>query len=202
MKHRILAVALVLAVVSGCGLIGDGDAQPKGKAPTNMNMQEAGDRAEQILDGIFGAVKPSVETERGPSSDSICTDFKNDSTGTGSITRRRYVMTIISDERRGNFLGIVERKWKKDGYEITSVRKHKENPAIFATTPEGFRVVLEFGYKGQASIDVTSPCVTESEVTEAPREPLDPSSPAADGFPYIRSDFWSAKTPAPSASGG
>ncbi|MEU3299468.1 hypothetical protein ABZ729_06510 [Streptomyces sp. NPDC006678] len=190
-----LAVALAVAVVSGCGLIGDGDAE-------QMNMQEAGDRAEQMLDGMFGAIEPSVETQRGPSSDSICTDFKNDSTGTGSITRRRYVMTIISDERRGSFLGLVERHWKKDGYEITSVRKHKDSPAIFASTPEGFRVVLQFGFKGQASFDVTSPCVTESEVTEAPREPLDPSSPAAEGLPYVRSDFWSAEAPAPSASGG
>ncbi|RNL71188.1 hypothetical protein EBF04_09225 [Streptomyces sp. I6] len=194
-----LAVALTVTVVSGCGLIGGGDSAPKERTQS-MNMQEAGERAEQMLDGIFGAIKPSVETERGPSSDSICTDFKNDSTGTGSITRRRYVMTIISDERRGSFLGVVERRWTKDGYKITSVREDKEMPAIFATSPEGFRVSLQVGYKGQAVISVTSPCVTESAVTEPPREPIDPGSPAAEGLPYVRSDFWSAETPAPSPS--
>lgn len=199
MKHRMLAFALTVAVVSGCGLIDGGDSAPKGRKQS-MNMQEAGDQAEQMLDRIFGAIKPSVETQRGPSSDSICPDFKNDSTGTGSIIRRRHVMTIISDERRGSFLGVVQRHWQKDGYEITAVRKDKENPAIFATGPEGFRFSLEFGYKGQAHFSVASPCVTESEVTEPPREPLDPSSPAAEGFPYIRSDFWSAETPAPTPS--
>ncbi|MGW7360807.1 hypothetical protein ACWGI0_30335 [Streptomyces sp. NPDC054802] len=167
-----------------------------------MNMQEAGDRAEQLLDGIFAAIRPSVETQRGPSNDSICTDFKDDATGTGSVTRRRHVLTIISDERRGSFLGVVERKWKKDGYEITGVREHKEKPAIFASAPEGFRVSLEFGFKGQAHFTVTSPCVTESEVTEPPREPLDPDSPASKGLPYIHSDFWSARTPPPSPSTG
>ncbi|MFD7226560.1 hypothetical protein [Streptomyces sp. NPDC059881] len=195
MKHRMLAVALAVAVVSGCGLIGDGDAE-------QMNMQEAGDRAEQMLDGIFGAIKPSVETQRGPSSDPICADFKNDSTGTGQVTRRRHVMTIISAERRGNFLGVVERYWKKNGYEITAVRKHKDSPAIFATTPEGFQVTLQFGFKGQAHFSVGSPCVTESEVTEPPGKPIAPDSPEAKGLPYIRSDFWSAGAPAPSASGG
>ncbi|AWI28880.1 hypothetical protein [Streptomyces tirandamycinicus] len=162
-----------------------------------MNMQEAGERAEQMLDGMIGSIKPGVDVQRGPSSDPICTDFKNDSTGTGQITRRRHVMTIISEERRGSFLGVVERQWKREGYAITSVREHKEMPAMFATSPEGFRVTLQFGFKGQAHFSITSPCVTESEVTEPPRQPLDPSSPAAEGFPYIRSDFWSAETPAP-----
>jgi hypothetical protein len=202
MKYRLLAVAFAAVVVSGCGLADDGGEETKGKAPEGMNMQEAGDRAEQMLDGIFGAIKPSVETQRAPSSDSICTDFKNDATGTGSVTRRRDVLTIISDERRGSFLGVVERQWKEDGYEITSVRQHKEKPAIFASTPENFRVSLEFGFKGQARFTVTSPCVTESEVTEAPREPIDPDSPASKGLPYIHSDFWSAKTPPPSPSTG
>ncbi|MEV0963524.1 hypothetical protein AB0J25_13190 [Streptomyces sp. NPDC049910] len=199
MKHRMLAMAFAVSAVSGCGLVDNGSAEPKGKTPT-MDMQEAGDRAEQLLDGVFGAIQPEVETQRGPSDESICTDFKNDSTGTGSITRQRYVMTIISDERRGSFLGVAERHWKQAGFKITSVRKDKERPAIFASSPENFQISLEFGYRGQARIGVTSPCVTESAVTEPPREPIDPGSPAAEGLPYVRSDFWSAETPAPSPS--
>lgn len=162
-----------------------------------MNMQEAGDRAEKILDRTFGAIRPPVEAMRGPSDDPVCTDFKNDSTGTGQITRRRLVMTIISAERRGSFLGVVERAWKKHGYEITSVRNHPEMPAIYASTPEGFQVRVQFGYKGQADFVVDSPCVTESQVTEPPRTPFDPHSPAAKGLPYIHSDFWSAPSPVP-----
>ncbi|MGW7527626.1 hypothetical protein [Streptomyces sp. NPDC054783] len=72
-------------------------------------------------------------------------------------------------------------------------------PAIFATTPDGFEVGLEFGYKGQAGFHVTSPCVDESKVTEAPRKPLDPNSPESKGLACVHSDFWSAHTPVSSA---
>ena len=165
-----------------------------------MNMQEAADSAEGIIDATLKAINPSVEVMRGPSSESTCTDFKNDGTGTGSVSRRRYVMTIISAERRGSFLGVVERFWKKEGYNITSVRNSADMPAISATAPDGFEVSLEFGYKGQAGFHVTSPCVAESKVTEAPRKPLDPDSPEAKGLPYIHSAFWSARTPTSAAS--
>ena len=165
-----------------------------------MNMQEAADHAEGIIDATLKAIDPSIAVMRGPSSDSGCTDFKNDGTGTGSVTRRRYVMTIISDERRGSFLGVVERYWKRHGYKITSVRSSTDMPAIFATAPDGFEISLEFGHKGQANFQVTSPCVDESKVTEAPRKPLDPNSPESKGLPYVHSDFWSVHTPVSSAS--
>ncbi|WP_231626964.1 hypothetical protein [Streptomyces apocyni] len=198
MNHRTLAVTLAALALSGCGLI-DGDAGTgrKGKA-RNVNMQQAGDQAEKILGDTLAAIKPGVETQPGPSSDPICTDFKNDATGTGQVTRRRYVMTVISAERRGNFMGVVERYWKKEGYEITAVRPNKERPAVFARTPEGFQATAKIGREGQAFFSVMSPCVTESEVTEPEREPLAPDSPAAKGLPYIRSPFWSANTPGPS----
>ncbi|NUP19000.1 MAG: hypothetical protein HOZ81_23500 [Streptomyces sp.] len=159
-----------------------------------MNMQDAADRAEGVIDATLKAIKPSVEVMRGPSTDSSCTDSNDDGTGTGSVTRRRYVMTIISAERRGSFLGVVESYWKKQGYKITSVRRNADMPAIFVTAPDGFQVSLEFGYKGQAGFHVTSPCVPESKVTEAPRESLKPGSPESKGLPYIHSDFWSAST--------
>lgn len=66
-------------------------------------------------------------------------------------------MTIIPEERRGRFLGMSERRWKKDGYEITSARENREMPATSASTPEGFRVAPEIGYKGRTSSSVTSP---------------------------------------------
>jgi hypothetical protein len=206
MKHHaplaVAAIAPAALALSGCGLIGGDGAGTENRPEKNVNMQEAADRAEQILDGTLAGVEPGVEAVRGPSSDSVCTDFRGDGTRTGTVTRRRYVMTIISEERRGSFLGVIERRWKKDGYEITSVRENKEMPAVFASTPEGFRVGLEIGYKGQASFSVTSPCATESRVTEPPREPVDPDSPAGKGLPYVRSDFWSAGTPSSSPSPG
>lgn len=206
MKHHaplaVAAIASAAFALSGCGLVGGDSAGTESEPEKNVNMQEAADRAEQILDGTLAGIKPGVRAVRGPSSDSVCTDFKNDGTGAGTVTRRRYVMTIISEERRGSFLGVIERRWKKEGYEITSVRENKEMPAIFATTPEGFRVGLEIGYGGQASFSATSPCVTESQVTEPSREPVDPDSPAGKGLPYVHSDFWSAGTPLSSPSPG
>ncbi|MFJ3934717.1 hypothetical protein [Streptomyces sp. NPDC090029] len=182
-----------------------------------MDMQEAADRAEVILTEVEGGINPPVIWGRGPSSDPICTDWKNDSTGTGHVTRRKQALTIISAERRGSFLGLIERHWKASGYEITSVDTDEKFPAMFASTPDGFRLALAIGDKGQAFLDVSSPCVTESEVsdpppiprdTPLPPNPNDPEDPTSDepfGLPYLKSDFWSATTPisspTPSAAG-
>ncbi|MGW3400587.1 hypothetical protein [Streptomyces zhihengii] len=201
MKHRILAVALAVFTLSGCGLVGGADSEGKDR---KMNMQQAGEQAEELLDGTLAAVSPAVKALRGPSNDPICTDFKNDATGTGQVSRSRYVMTIVSAERRGNFMGVIERHWKNEGYEITAVRPHKEKPAIFARTPEGFEITVKIGREGQVIFNISSPCVTESEVTEPSTPPLTPGSPEAKGLPYIESPFWSANTPvpSPSANGG
>ncbi|MEU6059850.1 hypothetical protein [Streptomyces sp. NPDC047097] len=163
-------------------------------------MQEAGVRAEKMLDDTLAAVRPAVTALHAASGDIICTDFKNVGTGAGSVTRERAVVTIISAERRGNFLGVVERHWRASGYRITSVREDKEMPAVFATSPEHFQISLEFGAKGQAHLGVTSPCVTKSEIVEPSREPLPPEARAAEGMPYLHSGFWSARTPVPSPS--
>ena len=203
MKIRMATLAAATLVVSGCGFLGSSENKEEGapvEKEANVNMQDAADQAEEIIGATLKAINPSVEALRGPSSDSACTDFKSDGTGTGSVTRRRYVMTIISAERRGSFLGVVERYWKRQGYKITTVRNSADMPAIFATAPDGFKVSLEFGYKGQAGFNVTSPCVAESEVTEAPRKPVESGSPEAKGVPYIHSDFWSSNDPIPSVS--
>ncbi|UFR04370.1 hypothetical protein KBP30_25800 [Streptomyces sp. Go40/10] len=203
MKTRVVTLLTAALLVSGCGFVGDGAGEGRQEKPVkenHMNMQEAGDRAEEMLDAFLGAIHPSVEVIPGASSASACSDFKNDSTGTGSVTRRRAVVTIISSERRGNFLGVVERYWKKHGYKITSVVDNKEMPAIYATAPNDFRVALEFGYAGQANFVVVSPCVTESKVTEPSRKPVDPEAFKSEGLPYLHSDFWSLKAPVPSSS--
>ncbi|TXS57916.1 hypothetical protein EAO77_14735 [Streptomyces sp. t39] len=188
--------------MSGCGHVGNGSGPEE--EILKANMQQAGDLAEKLLDSTIASVSPSVEARQGPSSNPICTDFKNDATGTGQVKRGRYIVTVISAERRGSFMGVIERYWKKEGYEITAVRPHKERPAIFARTPEGFQLTAKIGHAGQAFFNVASPCVTESEVTVPPRPTPTPGSPEAEGLPYIESPFWSANTPAPSpsASGG
>lgn len=183
---RILALVLAGGLLAGCGILG---GERKGVAAT-MDMQEAAERADAMLDATMGAVKPGVE-------------WAHDDTSSGNcdLTRRRTVMTIISEQRRGNFLGVVEQFWKRSDYEIYQVRPDKDIPAIFARTSDGFSITLTVGYRGQVFFKVDTPCVEESKVA-APTAA--PNGPAYEGVeiprPNVRSDFWSAETPVASPS--
>ncbi|MEI7030586.1 hypothetical protein [Streptomyces pratensis] len=157
-----------------------------------MNMQQAAERSDALLDSTFNAINPSVQ-------------WAHDDTTSGScdLTRRRAVMTDISEARRGSFLGTVERFWRESGYEIVSVNASQKYPAIFARTPDGFGINVEIADQGQAHFEVNTPCVEKSEVA-APSTP--PNGPAYENVeiprPNVRSDFWSVATPVPSAVPG
>ncbi|QHY97182.1 hypothetical protein SSPS47_18915 [Streptomyces sp. S4.7] len=180
------ALTLVGGLLTGCAMLGEGE---KGVAAA-MNMQDAAEHADAMLDSTFEAIEPEVQ-------------WAHDDTSSGScdLTRRRTVMTIVSEERRGNFLGMIERYWKKSGYKITSVFSDKESPAIIAKSSEGFAIVLNVGYEGQVFFKVSTPCVEESEVADPTAAP---NGPAYEGVelprPNVRSDFWSADTPVASPS--
>ncbi|MHC0430061.1 hypothetical protein ACX6XY_07715 [Streptomyces sp. O3] len=150
-----------------------------------MDMQEAADRADTMLDSTFGAIKPEVQWAHRATSE-----------GNRSVSRYRTVMTIISNERRGAFLGIVERFWKKSGYVIKEVDGSEEHPAIFAQSTDGFGITLTIGGKGQAYFVVDSPCVEKSDVAE-PTTPSNYEGEYPLPRPNIHSDFWSAETPTP-----
>ncbi|MFE9728086.1 hypothetical protein ACFYQ5_32105 [Streptomyces sp. NPDC005794] len=151
-----------------------------------MNMQEAAEHSDAMLDGALAAIDPGVQWAH-----------DQNSTGSCDVTRRRTVLTIISDQRRGSFLGVVERSWKKSGYDIYSVRKDKEFPAFFAKSSEGFGISLVIADQGQARFEVNSPCVEKSQVAEPTAKP---NGPAYEGVeiprPNVHSDFWSAENPA------
>ncbi|MGY3338910.1 hypothetical protein ACVW0K_005009 [Streptomyces filamentosus] len=182
-----VAVAVITtgAVLAGCaGQGGDG------RARNGMNMQEAADRADAILDRTLKAVVPEVQWAHHTWTSGSCT-----------VTRRRKVMTIISEERRGNFLGVIERHWKQSGFEISGVNADREMPAIFARTSDGFQVSLSVKHKGQAVFTVDTPCVEKSEVAEPASRPNGPAYPYGEiPVPNVRSDFWSGTTPAPAPS--
>ncbi|HEX5566461.1 MAG TPA: hypothetical protein VFY14_05930 [Streptomyces sp.] len=201
MRNGPTAAVLVVLAVSGCGVAG-GTEEPVEKKPA-MTMREAAEHADRITSSTMDAVKPPVEWAHHVFSESACTDFKGDLTGTGTVTRRAAVLTVISKERLGNFLGVVERHWKRSGYGITSVRNHRDNPAIFAATPGDFRMSLEVGYEGQVFLDVTTPCMTESGVPPPGPRPGGPEYTGEEPPPPDRnSAFWSARTPVPSHSSG
>ncbi|WSI68345.1 hypothetical protein OG471_22605 [Streptomyces sp. NBC_01336] len=147
----------------------------------DMDMQEAADHADGIMDTTLAGIEPSVHWAHGPTT-----------TGSCGVTRRRSVMTIVSDERRGNFLGLVERDWRKRNFKIKGVNNDRDSPAIYAQTRGGFGVSLIFG-GGQAFFEVDSPCVEESDVAESTAPPNGPSYEGVYPLPRpnVHSDFWS-----------
>ncbi|MDI3389854.1 hypothetical protein QIS99_27220 [Streptomyces sp. B-S-A8] len=188
----VVTVAALLTV-GGCG-VGVGEKadkqQPAGVplAPaTNLTMQEAAERADAMLDATMSAIRPEVQWAHGYNSAGSC-----------DVTRHRVVMTIISKERLGSFLGIVQRSWEKSGYEIKAVNKDKEFPALYAQSKDGFGIDLTIGAKRQASFRVSTPCVKKSEVSDPTTSPNGPSYKNVDPIPRpnVRSEFWSSDKPA------
>ncbi|MFC9948290.1 hypothetical protein [Streptomyces pratensis] len=150
-----------------------------------MNMQEAADRADDILEATFSSIKPAVEWVHGESTEGGC-----------DVSRRRAVLTVISEQRRGNFLGVVERSWKEAGYRQIGVNASTESPATYFETADGFRVRLLIGGGGQAFFEVATPCVAKSHVAP-PSASVGRASRAGEPIPRpdIRSPFWSAGAP-------
>ncbi|MFE3824202.1 hypothetical protein [Streptomyces sp. NPDC059092] len=194
-----LAAALVM-VVAGCGIPGTSWGEKEEKhVVSKMSLQEAAEKADTIMLETISSVQPPLNWVHYAPTESGCGDYTIDGKTTGAATRRAAVMTVVSEERRGNLLGVLERLWKKQGYEITSTNPAKETPAIFARTPEDFRMSVKVGAKGQVFFSLATPCFIESEVappkTKANGTPFEgPKVPS----PSVHSDFWSASTPAPS----
>lgn len=177
-----LAAALVGVMLAGCanagGVHGSG-------ATAMMDMQDAAERADEMLDATIQAVVPEIEWAHHVTTAGSC-----------QVNRRRTVTTVISDQRRGSFLGVVERFWQGRGYAITSVNQSRDMPAIFAKSRDGFQLRLSFGYKGQAFFEVATPCVTKSDVAEPTSVPNGPAYPLGEiPTPNVRSAFWSAEVP-------
>ncbi|MFI2317160.1 hypothetical protein [Streptomyces sp. CB00072] len=189
MRRNTLTIRLACAVVAGvllagCGLLGD--AKGGREAVAGMDMQGAAERADSILYATVGEITPEIEWVH-----------RATTTGTCDVTRYWTVMTVISEQRRGNFLGVVERFWKASGYRIKAVSPSKEMPSIIVRSPDGFGIRVSFGYKGQAFFQVTSPCVDESKVVAPTKVANGRTYEGEIPTPNVRSDFWSAETPVP-----
>lgn len=157
---RVQARSTLLALLLGALLVGC-----TGMRGESMNMQGAAERADQILDGVLAEVQPDVRWVHGPTTTGNCT-----------VTRRRTVMTVISAQRRGSLLGVVDRYWRNSGYRMRTVNNHVDAPAMYAETKDGFAVSLIVADKGQVHFDVNSPCVSYSEVADSPARPPHPST--------------------------
>jgi hypothetical protein len=188
MKVRLGLTVMIVALATGCSLLSE-----KGNESENvseMTMQEAAEQADRLLTATLKSIKPQVQWEHGIFTDLTC-----------SVSRRVSVTTIISPERRGAFLGVVERHWEKQGFIHRAANKSTTNPATFFLTPDKFQIQLSFGYQGQAHFEVTTPCVKKSSV--APPRPVS-GVPDYDGskppLPSEISEFWSVNTPISSTS--
>ncbi|BAG19970.1 MULTISPECIES: hypothetical protein [Streptomyces] len=176
------SVAVAGVLLAGCGLLGSG----KNGEVSDMDMQRAAERADQILYATVGEIKPEIEWVHRATTAGSC-----------DVTRYWTVMTVISEQRRGNFLGVVERFWKANDYRIEMVNPSQDVPTIIATSPEGFGTRVKFGYKGQAFFEVTSPCVEKSKVAGPKRVANGRAYEGEIPTPNVRSAFWSAETPVP-----
>ncbi|MFI1190693.1 hypothetical protein [Streptomyces californicus] len=211
-KRALPLVAVVLALgvpLSGCGdesgaRRGDdvstgaasGDQQEQGEQEQEqgqqqekekvegMDMQEAAERADAMLDAVLKGIDPDVRWAHGPTTTRAC-----------GVTRRRAVMTVVSPERRQTFLDRAETFWRENDYRIRAVNKDETFPAVYAVTRSGFGVSVSFRGKGQAFLEADTPCVKESKVAAPASEP---NGPAYEGVyplprPGVRSDFWSGE---------
>ncbi|APU41931.1 hypothetical protein [Streptomyces sp. TN58] len=161
-----------------------------------MRLQQGAERADAILQETLGAVRPELKWNHGSSSDSGCTNAVGGGTGTAAAKRTILILTIVSEQRRGALLGVIERTWKDRGYKITNVNKSPKFPAIFAKTPDGYSLSVEVGGEGQFFLEAATPCLTDSDVMEPATKPN--TSQRKGPFPQRpdeQDEFWSATTP-------
>lgn len=181
-----IAVAATLVFLTGCGVTGN--ASSNKESQSKMNMQEAADWADNILDETLAAVKPPVQWAHTYSMPGDC-----------YVDRERSIMTIISEERRGSFLGVLERHWKGKGYNFVAASEN--GLAANFKTQDGFQLQVLIGANGQAHLSVTTPCVEKSEVASPTSKPNGPDYSKQElPAPNIHSEFWSATSPITSAS--
>ncbi|MGW2041636.1 hypothetical protein [Streptomyces virginiae] len=187
---------LVLALLAaGCGFGGDAPADRK----TSMNMQQGAERADAILQETLAAVRPELKWNHGPGGSAGCTKgVAGAATGTGASDRIISIMTVVSEERRGALLGVIERAWKDRGYKITSVNESQKAPAIHAETQDGYALTVKVGGQGQFFLTAATPCLTDSDVLEPATKPnTHVRSGPFPQRPDERDEFWSAETPVP-----
>lgn len=181
MKEKAASVAVLALLISGCGAIGSVSSSQESQS--KMNLQEAADRADKILDGTFAAIKPPVQWTHLYSMPGDC-----------YVDRDRSVMTIISTERRGSFLGVIERYWKAKGYKLVSTSPN----GLLANfmTQDGFQLEVLIAPNGQAHLGVTTPCVEKSDVTQPTSKPNGPDYSKQElPAPNVKSTFWSSDEP-------
>ncbi|MFD5622731.1 hypothetical protein [Streptomyces yangpuensis] len=192
---RAVAALIALAgLVAGCGP-GTDDGSAEGRR--TMHLQQGAEHADAILQETLGSVRPELKWNHGPGGSAGCTKgVAGAATGTGAADRIVTIMTIVSEQRRGSLLGVIERTWKDRGYTITNVNRSPKFPAVFASTPDGYSLSVEVGGEGQFFLKAATPCLRDTDV----QQPLTPENTRRRPGPFPQrpdeqDEFWSATTP-------
>ncbi|MEU3981402.1 hypothetical protein AB0F77_15030 [Streptomyces sp. NPDC026672] len=181
MRNSVAAASVLALLLAGCGTTGS--ASSSKESQSKMNLQEAADRADTILDEAFAAIKPGVQWTHRYSMPGDC-----------YVDRDRAVMTIISAQRRGSFLGVLDRHWKGKGYNLVATSPN--GLAAHFKTQDGFQLEVLIAPNGQAHLSVTTPCVDESDVAQPTSKPNGPDySKQKLPAPNVKSTFWSSEAP-------
>lgn len=181
MRRARASTSLLALLLAGCGTTGSPSSTAEGQP--KMNLQEAADKADRILDETFAAIKPPVQWTHRYSMPGDC-----------YVDRDRAVMTIISTERRGSFLGVLERHWKSKGYSLVATSPN--GLAAHFKTQDGFQLEALIAPNGQAHLSITTPCVEKSEVSQPTSKPSGPDYSKKElPSPNVESTFWSSEAP-------
>ncbi|MFK8912296.1 hypothetical protein, partial [Streptomyces sp. YS-3] len=166
--RRVACALLLAAALTGCGTgsSGQSDQQVRQtqKAP-KMNMQQAGEGSEKILDATLAAIQPPVKWAYGTPMQEACSTDLNEPTGRTTVTRSRNILTIVSPHRRGSLLGVVQRYWESAGFKVTSVRNDESMPWVRASRADGFSVSLQVGSVGNVFLSASFACAKDAEMT-------------------------------------
>ncbi|MEU7551929.1 hypothetical protein AB0B01_06095 [Streptomyces sp. NPDC044571] len=201
-RARVVACAVLMTALAACGSGGAGGGQTKSgdqqvrqtQKASKMDMQQAGEGSEKILDDTLAAIQPPVEWVYGAPLQEACSTDLNEPTGRTTVTRSRNIMTVVSPHRRGSLLGVVQRHWEQQGFKVTSVRNDESMPWVRASRPDGFTVSLQVGSVGNVFISASFACAQDSAMTYPAGTPGRPGGPRAEELrPRERSEFWSAE---------
>lgn len=185
---RLLGCALLAVALTSCGGV-------KGREEPKMDMQQAGERAEGILDGTMAAIRPPVVWSYGNPSDPACSTGLNEPTGTTTVVRSRNITTVVSEERRDELLKQVREYWEQKGARDFTVRSGKGMPRMRARTADGFAVILQVGSIGNVFIEAGISCVEDSETYPNDTPGVPGSSATTVGIPREYSPHWSETAP-------
>ncbi|WP_330238980.1 hypothetical protein [Streptomyces sp. NBC_00525] len=158
-----------------------------------MDMQQAGQRAEETLDGVMAAIQPPVKWVRGSTSESPCSTGLNEPTGTTTVMRGRNILTVVSAHRRSELLAMVQRYLESQGFGDFDIHHDERMPQIRATAADGLTVILGVGSIGNVIVDAGFGCVRDSEMTYPKGTPFRPGGPKkVERIPHEHSAYWSA----------